>query len=198
MKTKDAAAIQGATSTYRRFQQTSGRPPPREKTGKPLAGDSKPATDKFMGCWNCGSKSRCKPMTACPAQGRKCSKCGQLNHYAQVYRSSKSTPKQQSIYVDSSPPTVGAVKASDLVALSITPEKCPTANGEHAAVMVHSLPDTGADIDAIPESLYMQKFSGVSLRKGIQPVTAVGSPIVNVGVFSAFIEWTTSDKNPAH
>ena len=77
---------------------------------------------------------------------------------------------------------MGAVSASDLVVLSITPEKCSTANGEHAAAMFHSLPDTGADLDAILELLYMLKFSGVSLRKGIQPVTAVGSPIVSIGV----------------
>ncbi|KZS18271.1 Uncharacterized protein APZ42_015591 [Daphnia magna] len=168
---------------------------PCDKTGKPPARDNKPANDKFTGCGNCGSKSQCKPLTACPAQGRKCNKCGRPNHYAQVCRNSKPTPKQQSIYVEPSPPTVGAVKTSDLVAVSITPKKLPTANGEHAGVVVHALPDTGADIDAIPESLYMQKFSSVSLRKGIQPVTAVGSPIVNVGVFSTLIEWTTNEKN---
>ncbi|XP_045025183.1 uncharacterized protein LOC123469907 [Daphnia magna] len=195
LKTGDAAAIQGANSTYRRFKQTSGSPPPRDKTGKPPARDNKPANDKFTGCGNCGSKSQCKPLTACPAQGRKCNKCGRPNHYAQVCRNSKPTPKQQSIYVEPSPLTVGAVKTSDLVAVSITPKKLPTANGEHAAVVVHALPDTGADNDAIPESLYMQKFSSVSLRKGIQPVTAVGSPIVNVSVFSTLIEWTTNDKN---
>lgn len=134
-------------------------------------------------------------MAICPAQGRKCNKFGLPNHYAQVCRSSKSTTlKQQGIHVDSSLPRVGAVNASDLVVLSITPEKCPTTNGEDAAVMVHSLPDTGADLDAIPESLYRQKFSNVSLGKSIQSVTAVGSPIVSIGVFSASIEWTTNDK----
>jgi hypothetical protein len=85
LKTGDAAAIQGATSNYRRFKQMSDRPPPRE-TGKQPAGDSELDFDGFTGCWNCGSKSRCRPLTACPAQGRKCNKCGKPNHYAQVCR----------------------------------------------------------------------------------------------------------------
>ncbi|KAK4006542.1 hypothetical protein OUZ56_011697 [Daphnia magna] len=50
----------------------------------------------------------------------------------------------------------------------------------------------GAYLDAILDSLYRQKFSGVSMRKGIQPVTAVGSPIDSIGVFSASMEWTTT------
>jgi hypothetical protein len=85
LKTGDAAAIQGTTSNYRRSKQMSDRPPPRE-TDKPPEGDSELDFDKFTGCWNCGSKSRCKPLTACPAQGRKCKRCGKPNHYAQVCR----------------------------------------------------------------------------------------------------------------
>jgi hypothetical protein len=86
LKTGDAAAIQGATSNYMRLKQMSDRPPPRE-TGKPRTGDSELDFEKFTGCWNCGSKSPCRPLTACPAQGRKCNKCGKPNHYAQVCRS---------------------------------------------------------------------------------------------------------------
>lgn len=60
--------------------------------------------------------------------------------------------------------------------------------------MVMALPDTGADLDAIPESYYAQKFGSVPLREGVQPVTAVGSPIASLGVFSATIEWVSNDK----
>ncbi|KZS02265.1 Uncharacterized protein APZ42_000758, partial [Daphnia magna] len=146
LKTGDAAAIQGATSSYKRLKQKSSKPP---------VGGSSSAGAKFAGCWNCGSKTRCKPLTACPAQGKECKKCGLLNHYFRVCRNPKAVKKQQGIYIDPSPPTVGAVNAN-----------------------------TGADLDAIPESLYKRKFSKVALQKGVQPVTAVGSPIISIGVFS--------------
>jgi hypothetical protein len=79
------------------------------------------------------------------------------------------------------------VNTSDLVELAISPEKWTS------SFMINFLPDTGADLDAIPESLYKRKFSKVALQKGVQPVTAVGSPIVSIGVFSAVIVWTTRD-----
>ena len=180
LKTGDAAAIQGATSSYKRFKQKSSKPP---------AGGSSSAGATFAGCWNCGSKSRCKPLTACPAQGKDCRKCGLLNHYSKVCRNPKAaTKKQQGIYIDPSPPTVGAVNTSDLVELAIIPEKWTS------SFMINFLPDTGADLDAIPESLYKRKFSKVALQKGVQPVTAVGSPIISIGVFSAVIVWKTCDK----
>jgi hypothetical protein len=40
--------------------------------------------------------------------------------------------------------------------------------------MVMALPDTGADLDAIPESYYAQKFGSVPLREGVQPATRHG------------------------
>jgi hypothetical protein len=83
---------------------------------------------------------------------------------------------------------VGAVNTSDLVELAVSPEKWTS------SFMINFLPDTGADLDAIPELLYKRKFSKVALQKGVQPVTAVGSPIVSIGVFSTVIVWTTRDK----
>ncbi|KZS03678.1 Uncharacterized protein APZ42_033523 [Daphnia magna] len=115
---------------------------------------------KFAGCWNCGSKTRCKPLTACPAQGKECNKCGLLNHYFRVCRNPKTVKKQQGIYIDPSPPTVGAVNASDLVELAVNPEKWTS------SLLINFLPDTGADLDAIPESLYKRKLSKVALQKG--------------------------------
>ncbi|KZR99997.1 Uncharacterized protein APZ42_003910, partial [Daphnia magna] len=57
LKTGDAAAIKGTTSSYKRFKPKSSNPP--------VAGSSS-AGAKFAGCWNCGSKTRYKPLTACP------------------------------------------------------------------------------------------------------------------------------------
>ena len=128
-------------------------------------------------------------MTACPAQGKDCRKCGLLNHYSKVCRNPKAATKtQQGIYIDPSPPTVGAVNTSDLVELVISPEKWTS------SFMINFLPDTGADLDAIPESLYKRNSSKAALQKGVQPVTAVGSPIVSIGVFNAVIGWTTRDN----
>jgi hypothetical protein len=58
------------------------------------------------------------------------------------------------------------VNTSDLVELAISPEKWTS------SVMINFLPDTGADLDGISESLYKRKFSKVALQKGVQPVTA--------------------------
>jgi hypothetical protein len=61
LKTGDAAAIQGAFSSYKRSKQKSSKPP---------AGGSSSAGATFAGCWNCGSKSLCKPLTACWPKGK--------------------------------------------------------------------------------------------------------------------------------
>jgi hypothetical protein len=50
-----------------------------------------------------------------------------------------------------------AVNTSDLVELTIRPEKWAS------SFMINFLPDTGADLDTIPESLYKRKFSKVAL-----------------------------------
>lgn len=204
LKHGEAVAIQGATSSYKKFKQPSSAsmPPPRSATPKaaePPAFSPGTPGNSFTGCWYCGNKTRCKPLSACPAQGKQCGKCGFPNHFGKMCRSrnrksSSSTPKQQSIYLSPTPPTVGVVSSGGLIHLSITPDGDSTAPSEHTAVTVMALPDTGADLDAIPESYYAQKFGNVPLRKGVQPVTAVGSPIVSLGVFCATIDWVSNDK----
>jgi hypothetical protein len=93
-------------------------------------------------------------LTACPAQGKDFRKCGLLNHYSKVCRNPKArTKKQQGIYIDPSPPTLAAVNTSDLVELAISPEKWTS------SFMINFLPDAGADLDAIPESLYKRKLN---------------------------------------
>lgn len=54
--------------------------------------------------------------------------------------------------------------------------------------------DTGADLDAIPESVYEQNFAGTPLRPGVQPCTAIGSTIITLGCFKATITRNISGK----
>ena len=55
------------------------------------------------------------------------------------------------------------------------------------------LPDTGAELDAIPPVLFHRCFESVRLRAEDNPVTAVGSAIQNDGSFSATLDWGADD-----
>ena len=55
-----------------------------------------------------------------------------------------------------------------------------------------ALPDAGADLDAIPESVYEQHFPGTALRPDVTLCTAVGSLIITLGCFKDTINWNIS------
>jgi hypothetical protein len=97
LKHGDATAIQGATSLYNMFKQppSASMPPPRNTPPKeaqqPAFNPGAPG-NVFTGCWNRGSKARCKPLSACPAQGKECGKCGFLYHFGKMCLSRNRKP----------------------------------------------------------------------------------------------------------
>ncbi|XP_032791630.2 uncharacterized protein LOC116928637 [Daphnia magna] len=84
--------------------------------------------------------------------------------------------------------TVGAVTVAELVDISVAP-KGPSAS----AAQVLFLPDTGAELDAIPRETFRRVFKGVKLVPAASPETATGSPIMNFGTFSATLNWNADD-----
>ncbi len=75
-----------------------------------------------------------------------------------------------------------------MVSIVISPRRGPT-----SPVQLSGLPDSGAEIDAIPAATFTKLFAGVPLHRDIQPVTAVGTPIVRIGAFRATIDWRARD-----
>lgn len=69
-----------------------------------------------------------------------------------------------------------------LVSITVSPQRGRAAN-------IRTLPDTGAEIDAIPATVYCKFFTSVALKNGSQPYTATGNPITSLGTFQATISW---------
>ena len=193
IKHGSSAAIQGTRSAHQRSKQEKQRQKggSRRRSGPPKD-NRPPASKQSTGCWNCGAATR-HASTECPAHGQVCSKCGRQNHFAKVCKSAPKTegggePGVKTIHAPSSVPRVAAVAADDMVPITISPRRGPTTR-----VKLSSLPDSGAEIDAIPTTAFAKYFSGVPLHRDIQPETAVGSPIISIGAFRATIDWVAGD-----
>ena len=102
-----------------------------------------------------------------------------LHHYEKVCRSKD----KQVRTIKLKTPTVAKIGAENLVNLQVTTHT--TAN----PITIAALPDTGAEIDAIPENTYKKMFQKTRLREGSQPMTVVGTPIITIGVLDAEISW---------
>ena len=134
-------------------------------------------------CYGCGASKRCD-RGKCPAFGRECRKCGRQNHFEKTCRSK---PRVEEITARK--PKVAAISAADRVDIRISPLK-----RGHPSWTISTLPDSGSEIDAIPGELYRKLFSQIRLHKGVQPVTAVGTPITSIGNFKATVEWAPKGK----
>jgi hypothetical protein len=84
--------------------------------------------------------------------------------------------------------TVGAFTAAELVDIFVAPKVASA-----SAAQVRFLPDTGAELDAIPREIFRRAFQGVTLAPAASPETATGSPIVNDGTYSATLNWKADD-----
>ena len=60
---------------------------------------------------------------------------------------------------------------------------------------VKFLPDTGAEIDAIPLSTFTARLADVELQKAVTPKTATGVPIHTEGKFAARLSWQRRDRS---
>jgi len=134
-------------------------------------------------CRGCGASKRCD-REKCPAFGKDCRNCGKLNHFKKVCRSQ---PRVEGIAAWK--PTIAAVTSADRVTINLTPQQC-----RDRTRAVSTLPDSGSELDAIPAKLFERQFSGIQLCQGVQPMTAVGTPIISNGTFKATVEWTPKGK----
>lgn len=179
---KEATNLRDNTSTT--IQQMRKSTYKKEKTNKAFdrpdtsQQHAKQSVYQTGGCYGCGGPKRCEK-GKCRAFGKICRGCEQPNHFEKVCRAKK---KVQGITAWKA--QISAITASDRVTIRIFPQQ----RGQ-ASWTMSALPDTGAEIDAIPEALFNKNLSGIRLRQGIQPVTAVGTPITSKGTFVANLEW---------
>ena len=175
MKTEEPAFIQATRkSQYKKEKEA--------KQGK------RQTTDKRR-CMFCGGNRHHR--TDCPAYGKVCTGCGKSGHFRYVCLAGK---RLQNIFAGRVPTTtsqvrIGAIDASELVDVEVEVEV--TDNG--ARQEVKFLPDTGAEIDAIPLSTYTARLADVELQKAVTPKTAIGVPIHTEGKFAARLSWQRRD-----
>lgn len=187
LKSGGAAGIQGLgkKSTYKQNKDSGQPPQPKGQTGGHPDTKSTQRSPSGPGCWWCGSDKRHR-QTECPAYGQECRNCGKSGHFQRVCQSEKKPAVAGSLHVDrSSPTTIASVLSSELVPLDFLPD-----GSTSFAVSLMVLPDTGAEIDAIPASVFRQHFPHISLSSaGSRTVTATGSHIVSLGTFRASLSW---------
>ena len=158
------------------------------KTDTPSSATKHGGASKAGGCHNCGNKEYHK-RADCPAAGKECRACGKIGHFASVCEKEKKKKSGdvRSISVHST--TIGAVTSEELVDISVAPQASSS-----SAAQVLFLPDTGAELDAIPRETFRRAFHGVKLAPAASPETATGSPIVNDGTFTATLNWKADDN----
>ncbi len=144
---------------------------------------------KPSGCRWCGA-GECHPKEECPAKDVECRSCGKTGHYKRVCQS-KAKPTVKGIFVEDRSAVMASVAAEEHIIVTLAP-----AQGSKAAT-VSALPDSGAQIDAIPDSVYRELFGTVHLTpQANSAVTADGNVMKGLGVFEAFITWNPKNAAP--
>lgn len=165
IKHGDAAAIQATRSAHQKAKQEKrnrkgdGAPTKSKQTGKTKHANSE-------GCRNCGASTR-HALMEFPAHGQNCNKCSRLNHFARVCKSQAKKDAWgkndiNSIHAPSASPRVAEVATDRMFTVTIFPRQVPT-----STVQLSSLPDSSAEIDAIPLTSYEKNLSGTLPRKAI-------------------------------
>ena len=190
LKSDDGAGIQGLgkQSTYQRNKDSGRAGQSRNNPdGRP---DSKHTqrSPSGPGCWWCGDAKRHR-QTECPAYGHECRNCGKPGHFQKVCQSEKKPSVTGSIHIDgSSPSSIASVSTTELVHLNFWPIE-----SQSPAVSLMVLPDTGAEIDAIPATIFRQHFSRIPLSvAGSRTTTATGSNIISLGTFRVKLSWPST------
>ena len=156
---------------------------------------------KSNACHNCGGVWPHKT-TPCPARGKDCRKCGQLNHFAKHCRSSKPSTKSETVSKPTQPRHtvhhVANLPSSDtddeeyLYTVNSEQQKTPKTCIKINNVYVNMVVDTGASIDIIDEPTFaaLQKSARIKLQQSKTRIFAYGAAngLSVIGKFDATLE----------
>ena len=174
---KDGSAVSLQQLKKSTYKKGKGNRPGTRPDDQP--GPSKQAAHTPEGgCDRCGAKRPCEK-DKCPAYGKECRRCKGKNHFERVCRSK---PRLEGITAVK--PVVSSVSTDERVQLGITLDQ----TSENMSLL-SALPDSGSQIDAIPTKMFKKQFRGITLRRDVQPYTAVGTPIKSKGSFKAILFW---------
>ena len=128
-------------------------------------------------CGNCGQRHDMSRKENCPAHLKECRKCGKLSHFARKCRSSKRDNRVKAIVEDSSGDECLGVTSSGLDDSQPVTLKLESGN------YLRFQPDTGAQCNTIPLTLYKQATGDVKLKhveKAKTKLSAYGGANLNV------------------
>ena len=162
----------------RKKKEVHGGGKPKDSSRKTQAPKEKPHTYDDS-CWGCGAVTQ-HPKTECPAASAKCAQCNRTGHWTRLCKSKETAtdnqrqpPSLQTIgFIQT--PSISAVSADDMVAVTILTQNKPD-------VAVNFLPVKGTEIDAIQSALFNRLFPDINLDSAAPPRLANDMPITNDG-----------------
>ncbi|PAA50313.1 hypothetical protein BOX15_Mlig015377g3 [Macrostomum lignano] len=137
-ETPTVSAVRHASS-YRKAKRTGAAE--NRQAGRPV--QQSRAKHPGQACKFCGREHEVGK-EKCPAWGKSCTKCGKLNHFAKQCRSGQSAKHGERVH------SIFAATGAQGTSACCVEVKIRTPDGTKT---IAALPDTGAFIDAIPESL---------------------------------------------
>lgn len=174
----------------------------------------RPTNSRTMGKdFNCGRCQSVHGPKACPAYGKKCAKCGLLNHFAracrvrkvQVLEKSDTCSSQESLYCDGITVTLDAVKVKNKNCDSKAQKEHPNEWRQKISIeelkMVVKL-DTGAQVSVLPSRIFKKvnnqflvRPTNVKLKTLDGVITPVGTVrlLCHTEVSEAYIDFMIVD-----
>ncbi len=191
----DASTLQHMVQLALTMERSSRECPAladRQAVSRVHAGEHKSAGGA---CFNCGREGHLPKTSQCPALGKKCRKCGTLDHFANVCRQGKAKkPRQgQGQSQGQGHRRYRSNSASDSTTISVVQHSsgdlktvCCTVNDTKVIFML----DIGAKVSLLNRVIYEQHFSRVPLRLCPRRLESYdGTEIATVGCMSATVQY---------